>query len=96
MGRLSRYTMQTRDIVVENPNGLHMRVASKIAQLSQEHGAQIHLISVDNRQASGASVLDMLTLGIQRGTTVRVTVDGPSENLVADQLTAILAVGGAA
>lgn len=88
--------MQTRDIVVENPNGLHMRVASKIAQLSQEHGTRIHLTSDDNRQANGASVLDMLTLGIQRGTTVRITVDGPSESLVADQLTAILAVGGVA
>ena len=88
--------MQTRDIVVENPNGLHMRVASKIAQLSQEHGTRIHLTSDDNRQANGASVLDMLTLGIQRGTKVRVTIDGPSEILVADQLTAILAVGGVA
>ncbi len=84
--------MHTRDIIVKNPNGLHMRVASRIAHLARQHGAQIHLFSHDNRKASGTSVLDMLTLGAQHGSTLRVIVDGPSELQVAEQLAEILAI----
>lgn len=86
--------MQTKAIVVENPNGLHMRVASRIAQLAQEHNAQIQLILEDNRRASGTSVLDMLTLGLQQGSRVQLQVEGPTEREVTDLLTAILALGG--
>lgn len=85
--------MQTREITIGSPHGLHMRVASRIAQLSKEHGTEISLLSGDNRTASGSSVLDMLTLGIQHGSTVRVTIEGPAEHLVADQISELLAVG---
>ena len=88
--------MLTRDIIVESQHGLHMRVATRIAEISKEHGATVSLINPDNRLASGHSVLDMLTLGAQRGTRLRMIVEGPTEADVVSQLTEILATGGAA
>lgn len=86
--------MLTRDIIVESQHGLHMRVATRIAEISKEHGATISLINQENRRASGHSVLDMLTLGAQRGTRLRMIVEGPTEADVVSQLTEILASGG--
>lgn len=88
--------MLTRDIIVESQNGLHMRVAARIAEISKVHGATVCLINPDNRQASGSSVLDMLTLGAHRGTKLRMVVDGPTEADVVSQLTEILAANGLA
>lgn len=85
--------MLTREITVETQHGLHMRVASRIAQLSQESKAQIRLINPDQRKASGSSVLDMLTLGAHRGTKLIYEVEGPSENTVARQLEELLVKG---
>lgn len=87
--------MLTRDIIVESQHGLHMRVATRIAEISKEHGATVSLINPDNRRANGHSVLDMLTLGAQRGTRLRMIVEGPTEADVVSQLTEILASGGA-
>ena len=83
--------MQTREITIGSPNGLHMRVAASIAKLSQDHETEIKLIDPDDREANGSSVLDMLTLGAQHGVTLRVILDGPQENLVARQLEDLLA-----
>ena len=82
--------MLTRDIIVESQHGLHMRVATRIAELSKQHGASVSLINADNRQASGSSVMDMLTLGAHRGTKLRMIIEGPTEVVVADQLSEIL------
>lgn len=71
--------MQTRTLIVANPYGLHMRVAARVVQLVQKYGASVRLFSRDNRQADGGSVLDLMTLGVEQGTTVRVEVEGPGE-----------------
>ena len=86
--------MQTREVIVENPHGLHMRVAARIAQLTQDHEAQIRLINHENRKVNGSSVLDMLTLGAQRGSKLTFEVEGPAEQVVASRLEDLLANGG--
>lgn len=85
--------MQTRHIVVANPYGLHMRVAARVVQLVQKYGANVRLFNRDNRQADGRSVLDLMTLGVEQGTPVRVEVEGPGEIAIADGLAELFSDG---
>ncbi len=71
--------MQTRDLVLVNPNGLHMRVAAKIVQVVQRYGAKVRLYNSEHRQADGESVLDLMTLGIESGASVHLEVEGANE-----------------
>lgn len=71
--------MQTRDLILVNPNGLHMRVAAKIVQVVQRYGAKVRLYKSEHRQANGESVLDLMTLGIEPGASVRLEVEGANE-----------------
>ena len=85
--------MQTRQVVVGNPHGLHLRVASRVVKLVQSHGARVRLVGGDEREADARSVLDLLTLGANRGESLRVEAEGPDEVQVADRLEDLLSDG---
>lgn len=86
--------MQTYNLTVADPHGLHLRVAAKIVELVRHHGTRVRLFGSDNRQADGGSVLGLLTLGLGHGNFVRVEVDGEDELKVAERLSEIFSDGG--
>jgi phosphotransferase system HPr (HPr) family protein len=81
-------------MIVASPHGLHMRPAAEIVDLVKQYGTKVRLFGADNRQADGGSILGLLTLGIERGNSVRVEVDGADEVQVAVRLSEIFSDGG--
>jgi phosphocarrier protein len=82
--------MQTLDVVVNNPAGLHMRIASQIVKLVGSHKAQV---SLSCRHADGCSVFQLLMLEATRGSALHVEVEGQDEQSVAQQLRELFSDG---
>jgi phosphocarrier protein HPr len=85
--------MQTYNLTVADPHGLHLRVAAKIVDLVKKHRTKVRLFGADNRQVDGGSILGLLTLGIEQGNSIRVEVDGADEFQVAARLSEIFSDG---
>jgi phosphotransferase system HPr (HPr) family protein len=80
----------TRTVVVTDPVGLHARTAVGIAEIVRRSQSSVTLIK-DERRASGTDVLQMLSLYVPRGQSVRLEVEGPDAAAVLDALEAVFA-----
>jgi phosphoenolpyruvate-protein phosphotransferase len=63
------------DIVIRNPHGLHARPATALADLAKSFQSTIRL-RLDDRVADGKSLISLLKLGVENGSTIRVMADG--------------------
>jgi phosphocarrier protein len=63
-------------VVINNPQGLHMRPAYLFAETAARFSCQIEVIKDDIR-IDGKSVLSILTLGAAQGTEVALEATGP-------------------
>lgn len=64
----------SRDVVIVNELGLHARSAGKIVLLTRKAHAEVWL-EKEGEQADATSIIDLISLGCPRGTTVTVTID---------------------
>ena len=67
--------MYTKDLVVENSSGFHVRVATLVCKEAMKYDATIRL-GKDGYDADCKSCLDLLTLLAPKGTTLTLSVDG--------------------
>ncbi len=80
----------TRSVVVTDPVGHHARTAVGIAEIVRRSQSSVTLIK-DERRASGTDVLQMLSLYVPRGQSVRLEADGPDAAAVLDALESVFA-----
>jgi phosphotransferase system HPr (HPr) family protein len=66
---------RTCELVIPEPDGLHLRLASAVVDLVSEFKADVR-VAGPGGVADGRSVLDLLTLGAQGGTQVRLEAQG--------------------
>lgn len=79
------YPMQTRTAIIANPQGIHCRPSALIVKEFASYPGTIS-VSNDNGTAALSSVLQLLSLEIHMGSSVRITVEGPDEAATADRL----------
>ncbi len=70
--------MFVKDVVVQNQVGLHARPATFFIQKANEFKSSIW-VEKEERRVNAKSLLGILSLGIVRGTTIRIIADGPDE-----------------
>ncbi len=70
--------MKFIDVIVRDRNGIHLRVASAIAQRIRKYKSEI-VISKDNKISSANSVLGMVLLEATENSKIRVTASGEDE-----------------
>lgn len=75
----------TRAVVIENPQGLHARPAELFARLALKYESHIEVIR-DDQRVDGKSILDILTLGVQPGTTLTLEAHGRDAQEAIDAL----------
>ena len=68
----------SKDVVIINELGLHARAAARIAEIVQNAKSNVWIIRDDDK-ADAASVIDLLTLGCSKDSTVTVKIDYPSD-----------------
>ena len=76
-----------RDVTIKNELGLHARSAAQIAGIVQKSKAAVW-IKRGAEKADASSIMDILTLACEKGTTITITVEDPSDieilNAIAD------------
>jgi phosphotransferase system HPr (HPr) family protein len=64
-----------REVVVANPQGLHLRPAAAFAKLARQFASAVTVVR-DDRSVNGKSQLDLLMLAAESGTRLIVEVAG--------------------
>ncbi len=77
--------MCTREVTINNPVGLHARPATFFIQKANEFKSVIW-IERDDRRVNAKSLLGVLSLGIVKGTAIRIIASGSDEELAVDTL----------
>lgn len=79
-----------REIVINNPQGLHLRPATAFAKLARQFACTVTVVR-DDQRVNGKSQMELLLLGAHAGTQVIVEVEGPDADQAIDPLAEILA-----
>ena len=87
--------MLTKNIVVQCEHGLHLRVASAVAEVARGHQTTTVQLSCGGcHRANACSVLELLTLGVEQGARLEIAANGPDEAAVIQALATVFEHGG--
>jgi phosphocarrier protein len=78
--------------MITNSSGLHARPATFFIQKANFYKSTI-LIEKDDRRVNAKSLLGVLSLGIAKGMTVKLTADGLDEEAAIDGLVSLINSG---
>lgn len=81
--------MPERTVVVGSTHGLHARPAAIFTQAAAKAGVPVQLIK-NGKTVNAASILGVISLGIDHGDEVALRVDGEGAEDVLDELSALL------
>ena len=71
--------MITKEVVINNQVGLHARPATFFIQKANEFKSSIW-VEKEERRVTAKSLLGVLSLGIVKGTTIKIIADGADED----------------
>ena len=63
------------EVVVSNPQGMHLRPATEFARLVQALGCSVK-VKAGESEANGASVLELAMMAVGPGATLVITAEG--------------------
>jgi phosphotransferase system HPr (HPr) family protein len=66
----------SRQVVVNNPQGIHARPADLLVRLAKQFQSKIELVR-ENQRVDAKSILELLTLGAVQGTALVLEAEGP-------------------
>ena len=81
--------MISKEVVIDNQVGLHARPATFFIQKANEFKSSIW-VEKEERRVNAKSLLGVLSLGIVRGTSVKIIADGADEEAAIDTLSALI------
>ncbi len=84
--------MLTRDVVVRNRAGIHTRPASMIVRTASRFASDF-VIEKDGYEINGKSIIGVMTLAAEQGSTVRLVFDGSDEAAAAAAVEQLFAEG---
>lgn len=76
------------DVVVRNKYGLHARPASLFVQLCNKFNSDIH-VNHNSMRVSGKNILDIMTLGAESGTSLKIELSGVDADDAAKEINAL-------
>jgi len=82
----------TRAATVTNRQGIHMRPATALINLANEFEAEIEIASGD-RTVNAKSIMEVLTLGASRGTSLEIRARGGDAERAAAALAELIEGG---
>lgn len=75
------YEMESVDVLIMDPRGLHAQNASQLVAMAMEFPNQtkISVVSQDGRRLDARSPMRLLSAGFTCGDALRIEADGPDE-----------------
>lgn len=83
-----------RLITVTAAAGLHARPAAEFVRLASEYSGEVRVQVADRGPIDGASILGIMTLGVDRGESIVVSVEGNGAEALLDRLAEVLDPAG--
>ncbi|HEX6645392.1 MAG TPA: HPr family phosphocarrier protein [Gemmatimonadales bacterium] len=84
--------MSEREVVIVNPLGLHARPAAQIVRAASEFASEIRL-EKDGMEVNGKSIMGVMMLAAECGSTIRIRADGADEQAALDALCRLVGDG---
>ncbi|MBQ9661744.1 MAG: HPr family phosphocarrier protein [Oscillospiraceae bacterium] len=81
--------MISKEVVIDNQVGLHARPATFFIQKANEFKSSIW-VEKEERRVNAKSLLGVLSLGIVKGTAVKIIADGVDEEAAIETLSALI------
>ena len=82
-----------KNIVVKNKLGLHARPAALFVQLANKFDSQI-IVEKDNQKVNGKSIMGILTLGVERGSSIIIEAEGQDSKTAISELERLVSSDG--
>ncbi len=79
-----------RVITVAAADGLHARPAAEFVRLATAHAGAVEVRAAGRAPVDGSSILGLMTLDVDRGESIVVSVAGPGAEALLDRLEAVL------
>lgn len=80
---------QTQTVLVQNPNGLHIRPASLVATEAMRYESQITL-ELEGYTVDAKAALQIMTLGARQGSTITVAASGADASQAVQKITELI------
>lgn len=84
------YAMVERTVRIGSTHGLHARPAKLFTQAAAASGAKVTIAKTGGKAVNAASILGVISLGIDHGDEVTLAADGDTADTVLDQLAELL------
>jgi phosphocarrier protein len=84
--------MIEREATIVNVEGLHARPAARIVRLASTFNSEIE-ISKDGVGVNGKSIIGVMMLAAEYGSSITIRANGPDAELAAEALAALVAGG---
>lgn len=82
--------MASMTVTINHPAGLHARPAAVFVQTAKQFGATITLHN-GARQANAKSIVQVLTLGVNQGTSLQIDAEGDDADQALSALQQLIA-----
>ncbi len=77
-------------VIVGNEDGLHARPAAQLVQAIRNLNCQIHMWCNEGEVVDGKSILGVMMLAAERGTTIHIRASGPDSAKATAEIARIL------
>lgn len=85
--------MKSKEVVIENENGLHLRVAAAIVETSRKYKSKVVLSCENCPKANACSIMQLLLLNGNKGKTLTIKSEGPDEDKALDEISSFFCGG---
>ncbi len=81
--------MVTKEVIVKNPTGLHARPATLLVKRASTYKSDVS-IEFNGKKANVKSLIGVLSLGVVKGSAIRIVTSGEDEERACDELTDLI------
>jgi phosphocarrier protein HPr len=81
--------MPERQVQIVNKNGLHARPAAEIVKLAAKFQSDITIVK-DDLDVNGKSIMGVMMLAAEHGSTILLRAEGPDADAALDALTTLV------
>jgi phosphocarrier protein HPr len=81
-----------RDARIVNPLGMHARPAAEFVKIASRYRCAVE-VTKDGLSVNGKSIMGMMMLAAERGSTMRIRADGEDAELAMEALLTLVADG---
>jgi phosphocarrier protein len=81
--------MAERTVQIVNKNGLHARPAAEIVKLAAKYQSEL-VVARDDMEVNGKSIMGVMMLAAECGSTLTLRADGPDADQALDALASLI------